>query len=81
VVNQGRGYAVYAVEPKPGRLGKAVVATVASEDGWHLVGVLGGRGTVREIADRLATTGIGDLMRPFTPGQGGSVRLSWATEG
>jgi large repetitive protein len=81
VVNQGRGYAVYAVEPKPGEPGKSVVVTVASEDGWHLVGVLGGRGTVREIADQLATTGIGDLMRPFTPGQGGSVRLSWAREG
>jgi large repetitive protein len=77
VVNQGRGYAVYAVEPLPG---KAVVVSVASEDGWHLVGVLGGRGTVREVADRLATTGLGDLIRPFTTGLGGSVRLGW-TEG
>jgi large repetitive protein len=77
VVNQGRGYAVYAVEPLPG---KAVVVSVASEDGWHLVGVLGGRGTVREVADRLAAAGLGDLIRPFTTGLGGSVRLGW-TEG
>ncbi|HEY7487640.1 MAG TPA: DUF6603 domain-containing protein [Streptosporangiaceae bacterium] len=81
VVNQGRGYTVYAVEPRPGEFGKSVVVTVASEDGWHLVGVLGGRGDVATIADRLATAGIGDLMRPFAPGQGGAVRLSWSAAG
>lgn len=69
-----RTFLAYEVEPDPE---EPVVVSVASEDGWHLAGVLGGAGSAASVADLLASRGIDAAVRPVLPGVGGSRSLSW----
>jgi hypothetical protein len=73
-VRGNRTFLVYEVEPDPE---EPVVVSVASEDGWHLAGVLGGAGSAASVADLLASRGIDAAVRPVLPGVGGSRSLSW----
>ena len=71
VVSGVRSAVVYGIEPGEG----PVTVTVASEDGWHLVGVLGGT-DVATVSDTLAERGLDAAVRPLAAG-GGRVSLSW----
>jgi hypothetical protein len=71
VASGARSAVVYTIEPGEG----PVTVTVASEAGWHLVGVVGALTSVA-IADTLAERGLDAAVRPLAAG-GGGVSLSW----
>src|SRR5581483_11442110 len=70
-----RSAVVYAIEP--GTDGPVTV-TVASQAGWHLVGVLGGRDPAA-VRDVLARRGVDAAVRPMSAGSG-AVYLTWNGE-
>ena len=67
-----RSAVVYAIEPDEG----PVAVTVASEDGWHLVGIVGGT-DVASVSDTLAERGLEAAVRPLAAG-GERVSLFWS---
>ncbi|WP_461124407.1 DUF6603 domain-containing protein [Saccharothrix stipae] len=72
-----RSALVYGLEPDA----TAVSVGVASQPGWHLVGVLGLVGTPAELADRLARHGVDAVVRPLADGAGsGVVEVEWRHE-
>ena len=71
VASGPRSVVVYAIEPDDG----PVTVTVASEAGWHLVGVVGGV-DVATVADTVAERGLDAALRPIAAGAG-RVGLSW----
>ena len=74
VVSGTRSAVVYAIVPGAG----PVTITIASEAGWHLVGVVGGADLVA-VSDTLAARGVDAAVRPMTAGSG-EVRLGWNGE-
>jgi hypothetical protein len=74
-----RSVVVYPIVPDDAnRAAGPVTVTVASEDGWHLVGVLAGP-DVASVASVVAARGADDAVRPMTSGAG-AVRLTWNGE-
>ena len=82
VVRGQRSLLLYEVEPLPGH---AVTASVASEDGWHLVGVMAAApdADVQAVAAQLAQRGIDLLVRGAVAPGTQQARLGWlpATRG
>jgi hypothetical protein len=75
-----RSVVVYPIVPGDPACGAGpVTVTVASEDGWRLVGVLAGP-DVATVAATVAARGVDDAVRPMTAGTG-AVRLSWNGDG
>jgi hypothetical protein len=71
-----RSVVVYPIVPgDPASGASPVTVTVASEDGWHLVGVLAGPDVATVVAT-VAARGVDDAVRPMTSGTG-AVRLTW----
>ena len=71
-----RSVVVYPIVPgDPASGAGPVTVTVASEDGWHLVGVLAGPDVATVVAT-VAARGADDAVRPMTSGTG-AVRLTW----
>ena len=76
VVRANRTVLIYDVVPDDGAL--AVTVSVASQDGWHLAGVLGSRGSAADAADLLAARGLDTAARAPLPGTGGACGLAWS---
>ena len=76
VVRANRTLLIYDVVPDDGAL--AVTVSVASQDGWHLAGVLGSRGSAADAADLLAARGLDAAARAPLPGTGGARGLAWS---
>jgi hypothetical protein len=72
VASGTRSAVIYTIEPGEG----AVTVTVASEAGWHLVGVVGAL-TSAAIADTLAERGLDAAVCLLAAG-GGRVSFSWS---
>jgi hypothetical protein len=74
VVRANRTFLIYDVVPT----GKtAVTVSVASDEGWHLAGVLGGTVSADVVAGWVIDRGIDAVVRPVLPGNGGSRTLQW----
>jgi hypothetical protein len=74
VVRANRTFLIYDLEP----VGKnPVTITVASDDGWHLAGVMGGTVAADAVAQWVTDRGIDTVVRPVLPGTGGSRTLQW----
>ena len=67
---------IYDVVPDDGAA--AVTVSVASQDGWHLAGVLGSRGSAADAAELLAARGLDTAVRAPLPGTGGARGLAWS---
>ena len=74
VVRANRTFLIYDVVPAGNQ---PVSVTVASDDGWHLAGVLGGTLSANVIAGLVTARGIDAVVRPALPGTGGSRTLQW----
>jgi hypothetical protein len=76
VVRANRTFLIYDLKPD----GKgAVTITVASDEGWHLAGVMGGAITADIVAKWVTDRGVDAVVRPALPGTGGSRTLQWIT--
>ncbi len=73
-----RSVLVYALRADPAapRNG-AVSVSIASQDGWHLAGVIGGHEPPDAVATRVVEHGLDAVLRPVVPSVGGGVVLSW----
>jgi hypothetical protein len=78
VVRGNRTFLLYSVAPSAD---EAVTVSVASEDGWHLAGVLGATGSLAATAELLAARGLDAAARPTLPGVGGMRGLRWSDPG
>lgn len=56
----------------------AVTVSVASQDGWHLAGVMAGNESAEALANRVTRNGLDALAQPLVSGRGGSVQFQWA---
>jgi hypothetical protein len=75
-VRANRTFLIYDLKPD----GKgAVTITVASDDGWHLAGVMGGTVTADIVSKWVTDRGVDAVVRPVLPGSGGSRTLQWIT--
>ena len=74
IVRANRTFLIYDIVPTKG---EAVVASVASEDGWHLAGVMASAATADAVADLLTDRGVDRAVKPTLPGVGGTRTLSW----
>lgn len=74
VVRANRTYLIYEIEPVER---ESVVITVASEQGWHLAGVMGGTAATDAIVELLTDRGLDGIVRPVLPGTTGSRTLVW----
>jgi hypothetical protein len=72
VVAGMRSVVIYPIVPDPEG---PVTVTVASEDGWHVVGMMAGT-DVDAVADVIAARGVDGSVRPLTAGTG-TVALTW----
>jgi hypothetical protein len=72
IVAGARSVVIYPIVPSEG---ETVTLTVASEAGWHVVGMLCGT-DVDAIADVVAARGVDGSVRPMTAGTG-AVTLAW----
>jgi hypothetical protein len=83
VVTAGsRSVLVYALAPvQSNRAPAAVTISVASQDGWHLAGVLGARETVDAIAERVVRNGLDAVLQPLVAGAHGGIELAWIGDG
>ena len=70
-----RSVVIYPIVPSDN---EPVTLTVASEDGWHVVGMMSGT-DVDAIADVVAARGVDGSIRPMTAGTG-AVALAWQGE-
>ena len=78
VASGNRSVLVYSILPDPAA---AVVVSVASQDGWHLSGVLGTDASVGDVVDRISRAGIDAAVSPLVVGRTGAVSLSWVPAG
>jgi hypothetical protein len=74
VVRANRTFLIYDIVPT-GKI--AVTVSVASDEGWHLAGVLGGTVPADIVAGWVTDRGIDAVVRPVLPGNGGSRTLQW----
>ena len=76
VVRANRTLLIYDVVPDEGTA--AVTVSVASQDGWHLAGVLGSLRSAADAADLLSERGLDAAVRAPLPGTGGARGLAWS---
>ena len=73
-----RSVLVYDVVPEPQDDADAVTVTVASEEGWSLVGVLAAEGLSADaVVSVITTRGLDAATNPVVQGGHGSTRLAW----
>ena len=72
----------YAIVPgDPEGSGTPVTVTIASEQGWSLVGVLGSETSAPdELVALVGARGLDAALRPLAPGTTGMSRLEWHGE-
>jgi hypothetical protein len=78
VVAGNRSILIYQVVPAATPAPLPVTVSIASQDGWHLAGVMAGDDTPAAIADRFTRNGRDALVQPLVPSHGASVQISWA---
>ena len=75
VVSGSRAHGVFAIEPEADA--DAVVVTVASDERWELVGVVGSAGDAVELVAELAERGLDGVLADETLSPLGASRLHW----
>ncbi len=90
VVAGNRSVLIYPIIPSGSAAGAApgpITVSVASQEGWHLSGVMAGDDTPAAMAgddtpaamaDRITRNGRDALVAPLVSSHGGSVQLQWA---
>jgi hypothetical protein len=80
VVIANRSVLIYSLAPRrvAGAAGGPLTVTVASQAGWHLVGVMAGMQAPEVMAQRMTEQGLDALLQPLVTGRGGEVNLGWA---
>jgi hypothetical protein len=69
---------VYDVVPEPRDDADAVTVTVASEQGWSLVGVLAAEGLSADaVVSVITTRGLDAATNPVAQSGHGATRLAW----
>ena len=83
VVAGNRSALIYAIRPQltPAGVASAVTVSVASQNGWHLVGVMAGNESVELLARRITRNGMDGLVQPLISSHEGVVQLQWAGSG
>jgi hypothetical protein len=51
--------------------------SIASQDGWHLAGVIAAPLSAGELAARFVDAGLDELVQPLVSSRNGSVEISW----
>ena len=75
VVSGSRAHGVFAIEPDADA--DAVVVTVASDERWELVGVVGSAGDAAELVAELTERGLDSVLADETLSPLGASRLRW----
>jgi hypothetical protein len=79
LTSENRSVLAYDVEPLGAPI--PVTVTIASEQGWSLVGVMGSADLGTEAAIALVSArGLDAALRPLAPGTTGTSRLEWIGE-
>src|SRR5262249_17725624 len=76
VVAGNRSCLVYTLVPLSCKEALPVRVSIASEERWHLAGVLGTRDPVASLVQRLARSSLESLVRPLAEGHG-TIMLRW----
>jgi hypothetical protein len=76
VVRGNRTFLLYEIVPERSA---PVAVTVASQDGWHLAGVMAGTAPIGVLADLLTTRGLDAIVRPVSAGATGTRTLKWTS--
>jgi hypothetical protein len=80
VVAGNRSVLIYPIKPMqtPAGLPGPITVSVASQDGWHVAGVMASTEPAATMADRVTRNGRDALVQPLVSGHGASVQLQWA---
>jgi hypothetical protein len=80
VVAGNRSVLIYPFKPMqtPAGLPGPITVSVASQDGWHVAGVMASTEPAATMADRVTRNGRDALVQPLVSGHGASVQLQWA---
>ena len=83
VVAGNRSALIYAINPQKVSAGNAaaVIVSVASQDGWHLAGVMAGNESVDSLAQRATRNGMDSLVQPLISSHQGTVQMQWSGAG
>jgi hypothetical protein len=78
-----RSVLIYPIVPPPPAITtnlqppRPVIVSIASQNNWHIAGVMGGNESVESVAARVAQKGPDGLLQPIVPASGGSVTFQW----